>query len=102
MAPQKQCTKDWLGKDVENTIEHGFRVRRNNVATFAETPSNRIDKPKEHGPTCTHHVCFADVGCNIPSMDAANPDDIPANEEEGDSCKDEVTPLIGRSNESTD
>ena len=26
VSPDKQCTKDWLGKQVEDTVEDSFRV----------------------------------------------------------------------------
>ena len=53
-------TEDWLGKEVENAVEDGFRVRRNDISSLAETPSNRIDKPEEDSPRAADLIGFAD------------------------------------------
>lgn len=46
MAPKKQGAKHRLGKEVENAVEDGLRVGRNDIASFTDTPGNRVENPE--------------------------------------------------------
>lgn len=54
VTPDKESTKHWLGKQVEDTVEDGFRVRGNNVTALTYTPGNWIENPKEGGKRTAH------------------------------------------------
>lgn len=45
VAPKEQSAKDWLGEDVEDTVEDSFGIRSNNIATLGQTPGNWVDEP---------------------------------------------------------
>jgi hypothetical protein len=45
VSPDKQRTKDGLRQEIQDTVEHSLRVRRDDIATFANTPSNRVQDP---------------------------------------------------------
>jgi hypothetical protein len=34
VTPEQQETKDGLGKDIQDTVENGFRVRSNDVSSL--------------------------------------------------------------------
>lgn len=98
VSPEEQRTEDWFGKNVENAIENGFGIGGNDVATLRETPSNWVNEPEEDGPEAANLVSFLDTSAQGGSMLFPDPDDVISDEEQSDSCKDEVTPLVGRSN----
>ena len=98
---EKQSAEDRLGKDVENTVEDCFRVRRDHVTTLAETPGNWVDEPEGDGPNTTYEVSFADIWALRPGVHSSNPGNIVSDAEKGDGSEDKVTPLVGRSNKST-
>jgi hypothetical protein len=45
VAPDEESAEDGLGEEIEDTVEDGFRVGRNNVATFAKTPGDWVEAP---------------------------------------------------------
>lgn len=42
VTPQEQEREDWLGEKIENTVEDGFRVWSNDVATLANAPRDWV------------------------------------------------------------
>ena len=56
MTPEQESAKDWLGQDVQNTVEHRLRVGRDDVATFGKSPSNRVEEPEEGGPGTNNDI----------------------------------------------
>ena len=42
MTPKEKSTEDWLSQKVQDTIEDCFGVWRDQVATFADTPSDWV------------------------------------------------------------
>lgn len=47
VTEQKKSSKDRLGKDVQHTVKCSLRVGGNDITSFAETPSNWVESPKE-------------------------------------------------------
>lgn len=45
MAEQEDESKDWLGEEVQNSIEVGLAIRADNVASLSKTPCNRVQSP---------------------------------------------------------
>ena len=78
MTPEQQSTEAWFGKDVENTIEDSFGVRRDDVATLAESPGNRIKEPQEHGPAAAEQIDLASAERHC--VLAANMENVESNE----------------------
>lgn len=68
VAPDEESTEDGLSAEVENTVENGFRVGGDNVATFAETPRNWVETPEEEGPATTEEEALANVGVDAVSV----------------------------------
>lgn len=60
MAPKEQESEDWLGNQVENAVEDGFRVGMDDIATLGDSPSNRIEKPDKDGEDAACVVCPTD------------------------------------------
>lgn len=56
MESQEKCAGDRNQATVENTIEDEFRVRRNHVAPFADTPANRVEHPEEPDPAARNRM----------------------------------------------
>ena len=102
VTQEEQSAEDWLSHDVENTVEDSFRIRGDDVATFAKTPGDWVDKPKEDGPDTAEEEGPVNVRAESISMLACDPCNIPGDEEECNRRKDEITPFVGRRNESTD
>lgn len=50
MQEQERCACNRDQKAVEDTVEDEFRVRRNDISTFTDTPADRVDHPKEADP----------------------------------------------------
>lgn len=42
MTPDQKSSEHWLGEDVEDTVEGCLRIRRDEVPTFTDAPSDRI------------------------------------------------------------
>lgn len=42
MTPQEESAEDGFGHDVKDTVEHGFRVGRDDIAALGESPGNRV------------------------------------------------------------
>jgi hypothetical protein len=68
VAEEENGTKDWLGKEVEDTVEDGFRVWRNDIAALAEAPSDRVDEPEEDGPETAGEIGCVDCSANMSSI----------------------------------
>jgi hypothetical protein len=47
VPPDEERTEDGLGQEIQDTIEHGFRVGRDEVASLADAPCNWVQDPCE-------------------------------------------------------
>lgn len=47
VAEDEEGTENWLGEQVEDTVEDGLRVGGNNVTTLANTPGDRVESPEK-------------------------------------------------------
>jgi hypothetical protein len=68
VTEKEQGTKDWLGKDIKNTVEDGFGVGGDNIATLAEAPGDWVDEPEEDSPDAADQVGSADVCAKCTSI----------------------------------
>lgn len=87
-------TEDWLGEDVENTVEGGLRVGRDDVATLAKAPGDWVDEPEEDSPDNSEGEDLTNLRANGRGMLVRNPGNVLCNEEKSEHCEDEVTPLV--------
>ena len=93
MTPEQESTKDWLGQDVQDTVERSLRVGRDNIATFRKSPGNRVEEPEESGPSADDNVGLGDIGPNRRRVLAASPDESPRNPKESEASEGIVSPL---------
>ena len=93
MTPEQESTEDWLGQDVQDTVEHSLRVGRDDIATFRKSPSNRVEEPEKGGPSANNDVGFRNIGPNRRRVLAAGPDESPRNPKESEASEDVVSPL---------
>lgn len=56
MTPDQEGTEYWLSHDVQDTVEHGLGVGRDNIATLGKSPSNWIEEPEEGSPGTDNKV----------------------------------------------
>ncbi len=94
VAPKEESTEYRLSHDVQNTVEDGFRIRRNNITALRKSPGDRVEKPEEDSPDTANQVYFRDIWANGSSVLARGPGDSPGDPEEGNATEGEVTPLI--------
>jgi hypothetical protein len=94
-------TEDWLGEDVENTVEDGLRVWRDDVATLAKAPGDWVDEPEEDSLGTAEEEDLANLRADGKGMLVRNLGNVVCNEEKGENCEDEATPLVSACNEST-
>lgn len=95
MAPEEERTEDRLGESVEDTVEDGFGVRSDDVSSLGQSPGDWVQEPQEDGPATADHVCAANVSVDVARVNAANPEEVVGDEEEGKHGKNEVSPLVG-------
>lgn len=94
VTPDQQGAEDRLGQDVENTIKNGLGIGRDDIATLAETPGNRVDEPEENGPGTDKGVGCANILTKGQCVCSTDHNHIIGNEEESKSSKDKVSPLV--------
>ena len=94
MTPEKESTEDRLSHDVQNTVEDGFRIRRDNVTALGKSPGDWVQEPEEDSPDTTDQVYFRDIWANGSGVLARGPGDGPGDPEEGNAAEGEVTPLV--------
>ena len=74
VAVDEESAEDRLGEEIENRVENGFGVGRDDIATFAETPGNGVENPKECSQTAAHEEDTADVTSVSVGVAAGFPD----------------------------
>jgi hypothetical protein len=73
MAPKKEGAKHRLGKEVENAIEDGLRVRSNDIASLADAPGNGVENPENSCQRTTCEECSANVRANVVRVNSSFP-----------------------------
>lgn len=102
VTPDEQETKDWLGKNVKDTVESGFRIGVNDISALSKTPGNGVKEPQEDGPDAANQEGAVYVGTENKSVLACDPNNVPCNTEKSDHAKSVVSPLVRGCNESAD
>jgi hypothetical protein len=86
VAPDEEGAEDGLGDEVEDTVEDGFRVGRDDVATLAETPGDGVQDPEEGCQGATVGEALADFGAVAGGVAASFPDELVEDVEEGNAA----------------
>lgn len=94
VTPKEEETEDRLGEDIEDTVEHSLGVGSDDVATFTETPRDRVQEPQENGPATADQEGAGDIVTEGSRVLARHPGDLPGDEEEGNAAEDKVSPLV--------
>jgi hypothetical protein len=102
MAPEKESTKDRLSKEVENSIENCLRVWRDDITALTDTPSDRIQNPKEGCQGATVQERSADILAKCIGVPASIPDEHVRNVAESSASENEVAPFVGSLYQSSD
>ena len=93
MSPEEERTKHRLRHDIQNTIEHGLRIRRNDVSTLRKSPRDWVQKPEEDGPDTADEVRTVDVRANHGGVLARGPGYRPGDPKESNAAEGVVAPL---------
>jgi len=101
VTEDEESTEDRLGDQIEDTVEDSLRVRRDDIATLADTPGKRVKDPEKGGERAAHGEAAADILTENVGVTAALPDKDPNNVEESSATEGEVTPLVGATDKST-
>ena len=75
VTEDEKSTEAGLRDEVEDTVEDGFGVGRDDVATFAETPGYGVQNPEECGKRATHHEAAAYIAAVARGVLAGFPDE---------------------------
>ena len=95
VAPKQQSAEDGFGHNVEDAVEDGLRVGRDDVAALREPPGDWVEEPEEDGPDAADEVGAVDVGAESEGVFTRGPGYGPGDPEEGKAAEDEVAPLLG-------
>ena len=100
VTPDEEGTEDRLGQQVQNTVEDGLGVGRDDIATLADTPGDRVQGPEEGSQATADEegatdILAHDIGV-LTGLESEHIDD----ETEGGAAEDEVSPLVARADES--
>jgi hypothetical protein len=93
---------DGLGEEIEDTVEDHLGIRRDDVGTVGETPSDGVEEPEEgeesgRAGEGSSVACAEDAG-GLSGGTSKQPPDV----EEGGASKGVETPLVGRLDEGSD
>jgi len=101
VTEDEKGTKYGLGEKVKDTIEDGLGIRRNDVATLAETECDGVKHPQEESQATAPDEDFADVRTKVTGVATSLEDEHVTNPKESNAAEGEVTPFVGRPDEST-
>lgn len=102
VAPDEKSAEDRLCKDVQDTVEGGLRVRRNHIATLADTPGDGVQSPQHGGQGSALEESLADICAHGVGVPAGFPGELIEDVEEGDAAEYEEAPFVSRPDECAD
>lgn len=94
VSPDEKSTKDWLGEEVEDSVEDTLRVDGDDVSTLADTPCDWVQGPEESGERSTDHEGLTSIGADTVGVLACLPDENVKDVDERSATKGEVSPLV--------
>lgn len=94
VCEQEPGTKDWLGKDVENSIGNDLLVDAENSSTIGDTPDDWVDEPDDDGVGRDGAVELAKIGAFGASLGTTIENKVPDDDEEGNAGNGIPTPAL--------
>lgn len=73
MSPEENGSEHWLREEIQDSVEDGLRVGRDDVATLANAPCDGIADPHNKRDGATSEKDAADITSNAVDMDASFP-----------------------------
>ena len=93
MTPEEESTEHGLRHDVQDTVEDGLGIWRDEISALANSPCDWVQEPEEDGPYTADEVGLVNVGTNGHGVLARRPGYGVGNPEECDAAEYEVAPL---------
>ena len=75
VSEDEEGAEDWLGAEVEDSVEDGFRVGGDDIATLTETPGDWVKAPEEKCPGAAEEESLAHVGAEEVGVLAGFPEE---------------------------
>lgn len=94
MSPDEQSAEDGFRKQIQNAVEDGLRVGRDDVAALTETPSDWVEEPEECGHSAADEEGAADVLSELVSTAARVDRKRVGDDEERNAAEDEVSEFV--------
>jgi hypothetical protein len=94
VSPDEESTEARLGQEIENTVEDGLRVGRDDVATLANSPRNRVQDPQESGERSAVEEGLLNITSVGAGMGARFPNQLVHDINERKTTEREVSPLV--------
>lgn len=102
VSPDEESTEHWLCQKVEDAVEDGLRVWRDDVATLGNTPGDGVQYPQECSEGSAHEECALNILTEVPGVCARLPDQLVDDIDEGEVAESEVSPLVFGGDECAD
>jgi hypothetical protein len=84
MTKEEQGSKDRLGNKVENTVEDSLGIRRDKIATLANTPGNWVKNPDDSRQGTTHEEYSTNIRTNMVGVNSSFPGELIDDIDQGD------------------
>lgn len=101
VTEDQKSTEDRLGKQIENAVEYGLSVGRDDVATLAKTPCNGVESPEEGGEGTAVKKDSGNIGTESAGVATGLPDEHVKDVEQSGAAECEVAKLVRASDKST-
>lgn len=94
VSPDEESTEARLGQEVKDTVEDSLGVRRDDVATLADTPCNWVQDPQESGERSAVQEGTLNIASVGAGVSAGLPDQLVDDVDECETAESEVSPLV--------
>ena len=96
MTPEQKGPENWLGEEIQDAVEDGLGIRRDDVAALADAPCDRIQEPQEDGQAAADEIDPVDVGSECGCVLACSDREGPSDDSKCRAAEDEIGPLQGK------
>lgn len=94
MSEDQNGAEDWLGKEIEDTVEDSLAIRGDKVTTLAQTPRNWVESPEERCERASHKEDGADILAESAGIPACLPDENVKDVEKSEHAECPVSPFV--------
>ena len=95
VTPEQQRTKERFGEEIQDAVEDGLGIGRDDVAALADAPRDRVQEPEEDGEAAAGEIHPRDVGSQRGGVLAGGYREGPSDDGKCRAAEDEVGPLLG-------